>query len=216
MKRVAIYARVSTADQRLESQLYQLRELAAARGYEIVQEYTDRGISGAKARRPGLDALMADARRRKFHAVLVAAFDRIARSTRHFLQFLDELDDLNVEFVSAREAVDTTGPMGRLFVTMIGSIAELERSLIAERIRQGMHRARLEGQRLGRQPLDVDHAALVRDRLSGMSLTKVAEKYGVSRASVIRFARHAQQRCADNFIADQLVCSPADQIVCNA
>ena len=193
MKRAAIYGRVSTTDQRVESQLYQLRELAATRGFEVVEEYIDRGFSGAKARRPGLDSLMADARRRKFNVVLVAAFDRVARSTRHFLQLLDELEDLNIEFISAREAIDTTGAMGRLFVTLIGSIAELERSLIAERIRQGMHRAKLEGQRLGRQPLDVDHDALVADRLSGMSLTKTAKKYGVSRASVIRFVRQAQQ-----------------------
>lgn len=194
MKRAAIYCRVSTTDQRIESQLYQLRELAAARGFEVVQEYADHGFSGAKARRPGLDSLMADARRRKFNVVLVAAFDRVARSTRHFLQLLDELDDLNIEFICAREAIDTTGAMGRLFVTLIGSIAELERSLIAERIRQGMHRAKLEGQRLGRVPLDVDHAALVRDRLNGMSLTKCSKKYGVSRASVIRFVRDAQRR----------------------
>jgi DNA invertase Pin-like site-specific DNA recombinase len=194
MKRAAIYCRVSTTDQRIESQLYQLREMAAARGFEIVQEYIDHGFSGAKARRPGLDSLMADARRRKFNVVLVAAFDRVARSTRHFLQLLDELDDLSIEFISAREAIDTTGAMGRLFVTLIGGIAELERSLIAERIRQGMHRAKLEGQRLGRVPLDIDHASLVRDRLSGMSLTNCSKKYGVSRASVIRFVRDFQRR----------------------
>ena len=193
MKRAALYCRVSTTDQRIESQLYQLREMAAARGFEIVQEYIDHGFSGAKARRPGLDSLMADARRRKFNVVLVAAFDRVARSTRHFLQLLDELDDLSIEFISAREAIDTTGAMGRLFVTLIGGIAELERSLIAERIRQGMHRAKLEGQRLGRVPLDIDHASLVRDRLSGMSLTKCSKKYGVSRASVIRFVRDFQR-----------------------
>jgi DNA invertase Pin-like site-specific DNA recombinase len=194
MKRAAIYCRVSTADQRIESQSYQLRELAAARGFEVVQEYTDRGISGAKARRPGLDALMADAHRKKFNIVLVAAFDRMARSTRHFLQVLDEFEALSIEFISAREAIDTSGPMGRLFVTLIGSIAELERSLIAERIKQGMHRAKLEGQRLGRVPLDIDHAALVHDRLKGLSLTQCAKKYVVSRASVVRFVRDAQRR----------------------
>jgi DNA invertase Pin-like site-specific DNA recombinase len=122
----------------------------------------------------------------------VAAFDRIARSTRHFLQVLDEFDSLGIEFISAREAIDTTGPMGRLFVTLIGSIAELEGALIRERIRQGMARRRLEGFRLGRVPLSVDHESLVRDRLSGMSLTKVAKKYGVSRASVVRFSKLAR------------------------
>lgn len=194
MKRAAIYARVSTPEQHIETQLYDLRQLAAQRGYEIVAEYTDRGISGMKARRLGLDALMADARRRKFRVVLVVAFDRIARSTKHFLQVIDELDSLGIEFISRREAIDTSGPMGRLFLTLIGSIAELEADLIKERIRAGMRRRKLEGFRLGRQPLDVDHEALVRDRLAGMSLTKVSKKYGVSRASVVRFVREAQKR----------------------
>jgi DNA invertase Pin-like site-specific DNA recombinase len=216
MKRAAIYCRVSTSDQRIESQLYQLRELAAARGFEIVQEYSDRGFSGSKARRPGLDALMADARRRKFNIVLVAAFDRVARSTRHFLQLLDELDDLNIEFVSAREAIDTSGAMGRLFVTLIGSIAELERSLIAERIRQGMHRAKLEGQRLGRQPLDVDRAAIVRDRLNGMSLTACSKRYSISRASVIRFVREAQRRESELSIGAPVIAEQSSAVACVA
>jgi DNA invertase Pin-like site-specific DNA recombinase len=102
MKKAAIYVRVSTSDQHVESQLYDLRELAAQKGYEIVHEYADRGISGKKARRPGLDALMADARRKKFSVVLVAAFDGIARSTRNFLQIIDELDSMGVELISRK------------------------------------------------------------------------------------------------------------------
>jgi DNA invertase Pin-like site-specific DNA recombinase len=196
MKKAAIYARVSTADQHIETQLLDLRKLAAQRGFEVSREYCDRGISGSKARRPGLDAMMADARRGEFSIVLVAAFDRIARSTKNFLEIVDELQELGTEFISAREAIDTSGPMGRMFITLIGSIAELERSLIVERIRAGMRRAKLEGQRLGRAPLDIDHDALVHDRLAGMSLTIVAKKYGVSRASVVRFVREAQQRQA--------------------
>jgi len=191
MKKAAIYARVSTPDQHLETQLYDLRKLAAQRGFEVVREYCDRGISGSKAKRPGLDAMMADARRGEFSVVLVAAFDRIARSTKNFLEIVDELHALGIEFISAREAIDTSGPMGRMFLTMVGSIAELERSLIVERIKAGMRRARMEGQRLGRAPLDIDRNALVRDRLAGMSLTSVAKKYGVSRASVVRFVREA-------------------------
>ena len=103
MKTAAIYVRVSTADQHVESQLYDLRELAAQRGLEVVQEYQDCGVSGRRARRPGLDALMADARRKKFSVVLVAAFDRVARSTRHFLHLVDELDSLRVVFISRRK-----------------------------------------------------------------------------------------------------------------
>jgi DNA invertase Pin-like site-specific DNA recombinase len=194
MKKAAIYARVSTADQHLETQLYDMRKLAAQRGFEVVKEHCDRGFSGSKARRPGLDSLLADARRGEFSVVLVAAFDRIARSTKNFLEIVDELNELGIEFVSAREAIDTSGPMGRMFITLVGSIAELERSLITERIRAGMRRARLEGQRLGRAPLNIDHDALVRDRLAGMSLTSAAKKYGVSRASVVRFVREAKRR----------------------
>ncbi len=174
-KKAAIYARVSTPDQHIETQLYQLRELSARRGYEIVHEYTDVGVSGSKARRPGLDALMGDAYRRKFSVVLVAAFDRVARSVKHFLTVVDELNDLGIEFVSARENIDTSGAMGRMFVTIIGCVAELERSLIIERIKAGMRRRRLEGLPLGRAPLTVDHGSLVRDRLSGMSLTRSPE-----------------------------------------
>jgi len=194
MKKAVIYARVSTSDQHLENQILDLRKLAAQRGFEVVREYCDRGISGSKARRAGLDAMMADARRGEFSVVLVAAFDRIARSTKNFLEIVDELNGLGIEFISAREAIDTSGPMGRMFITLVGSIAELERSLIVERIKAGMRRARLEGQRLGRVPLAIDHDALVPDRLAGMSLTNVARKYGVSRASVVRFVREAQQR----------------------
>ena len=190
MPRAAIYARVSTPEQCLDNQLYDLREMASRRGYEVVHEYTDVG-SGSKARRAGLDALLADAHRRRFDIVLVAAFDRVARSVKHFLTVVDELSDLGIEFVSARENIDTSGAMGRMFIVMVSSIAELERSLIVERIKAGMRRRRLEGFRLGRTPLGVDRGAIVRDRLSGMSLTAVGKKYGVSRASVVRFTREA-------------------------
>jgi DNA invertase Pin-like site-specific DNA recombinase len=196
MKKCALYARVSTPEQHVDTQLCDLRKLAEQRGFEVVCEYTDVGVSGSKARRPGLDALLKDARKRKFNVVLVAAFDRIARSTRHFLQVVDELDGLDIVFVSRRENIDTTGAMGRLFLTLIGSIAELESDLIRERIKAGMRRRKLEGFRLGRQPLDVNHAALVRDRLAGMSLTVMAKKYGVSRASVVRFVRESQKQFA--------------------
>ena len=190
--RAAIYVRVSTPDQRVESQLYDLRELAAQRGFEVVHEYEDRGVCGKKARRPGLDALMADARRKKFSVVLVAAFDRIARSTRNFLQIVDELDSLGIEFISRREGVATGDAMGRLFVTIISAIAELERSLVVERVKSGMRRARLEGRQVGRARLGVDRGQVIRDRRSGMSLTQVAKKHAISRASVCRLMKEAK------------------------
>jgi DNA invertase Pin-like site-specific DNA recombinase len=131
MKRAILYMRVSTVDQHPESQLHDLHELARQRGYEIVREYTDR-ISGTKAKRPGLDELMRDARRGRFDVVLVWASDRLARSVRHFLEVLDELNHLNIEFVSYRENLDTSGPLGRAIVVIIGAIAELERNLIVD------------------------------------------------------------------------------------
>ena len=190
MKKGALYCRVSTGDQHLETQLLDLRELAKQRGLEIVREYSD-VISGAKAKRPGLDQLMTDARRHRFDVVLVAAFDRIARNVRHFLEVLDELNHLNVQFISMRENIDTGGPLGRAMLTIIGAISELERSLIVERVRAGMRRAKLEGRRIGRAPLNIDREQVVEDRRSGMSLTKVANKHRISRASVCRLVREA-------------------------
>src|SRR6202795_3124210 len=154
-KRAAIYCRVSTADQHPETQFRDLREIAKQRGYEIVQEFADT-ISGAKSKRPGLDQLLADARRHRFDVVLVAAFDRVARNVRHFLEVLDELSHLSIEFVSLRENIATGGPLGRAMVVIVGAIAELEKSLIVERVKAGMRRAKLEGRRIGRAPLNVD------------------------------------------------------------
>jgi DNA invertase Pin-like site-specific DNA recombinase len=190
MKRAALYMRVSTLDQHPETQLYDLRGLAAQRGFEIVQEYVDR-ISGAKARRPGLDQMLKDARARQFDVVLVWAGDRIARSVRHFLEVLDELNHLGIEFVSFRENIDTGGPLGRAIIVIIGAIAELERNLIIERVRAGMRRAKLEGRRIGRAPLDVDRQAVLRDRGRGLSLTDIARAHRISRASVSRIIKEA-------------------------
>jgi DNA invertase Pin-like site-specific DNA recombinase len=193
VKRAALYLRVSTVDQHPETQEYDLRQMAAQRGYEITQEYTDR-ISGAKARRPGLDNMMRDARRGRFDVVLVWACDRIARSTRHFLEVLDELNRINVEFVSFREQIDTGGPLGRAIVVIIGAIAELERNLIVERVRAGMRRARLEGTHIGRPSLDIDREGILRDRQHGRSLGQIAREHRISRTTVHRVLN--QQRAA--------------------
>jgi DNA invertase Pin-like site-specific DNA recombinase len=192
VKRAALYMRVSTLDQHPETQMYDLRGLAAQRGFEIVQEYTDR-ISGAKARRPGLDQMMHDARQRQFDVVLVWAGDRIARSVRHFLEVLDELNHLGIEFVSFRENIDTGGPLGRAVIVIIGAIAELERNLIIERVRVGMRRAKLEGRHIGRAPLDFDRQAVLRDRNRGMSLTEIATAHNISRATVSRVIKEARE-----------------------
>ncbi len=194
-KRAALYLRVSTLDQHPETQLHDLRGLAAQRGLEIVEEYTDR-ISGTKARRPGLDQLRFDASRGKFDIVLVWACDRIARSTRHFLEVLDELNHLNIEFVSFRENIDTGGPLGRALVVIIGAIAELERNLIIERVRAGMRRAKLEGRHIGRRRLELDRVAIQRDRARGLSLNQIARTHNVSKATVVRVLRELQPSTA--------------------
>jgi len=189
VKRAALYMRVSTLDQHPESQLHDLRQMAAQRGYAIVNEYTDR-ISGTKAKRPGLDAMMADARHGRFDVALVWASDRIARSVKHFLEVLDELNRLDIEYVSFRENIDTGGPLGRAMVVIIGAIAELERNLIIERVRAGMRRARLEGRQIGRQPLILDRAAIQRDRDQGQSLRQIARGHRISAATVQRVLRN--------------------------
>ena len=188
MTRAALYMRVSTVDQHPETQLHDLRQMAAQRGLDIVHEYTDR-ISGVKAKRPGLDAMMSDARHGQFDVVLVWASDRIARSVKHFLDVLDELNRLQVEYVSFRENIDTGGPLGRAIVIIIGAVAELERNLIIERVRAGMRRARLEGQHIGRNPLVLDNAAIQRDRQHGQSIREIAKGHRVSTATIQRALR---------------------------
>ena len=191
-KRAALYLRVSTIDQHCETQLYDLHTLAQQRGLEIVNEYRDQ-MSGAKQRRPGLDEMLRDARRGQFDVVLVWACDRLARSVRHFLEVLDELNQLNVEFISFREQLDTAGPLGRAVVVIISVVAELERSLIIERVRAGMRRAKLEGRHIGRKPLVIDREALLRERAHGRSLSQIAQTFRVSRASVSRLLKQAKE-----------------------
>ena len=185
MKRAALYMRVSTVDQHPESQLHDLRQMAAQRNLEIAQEYTDR-ISGAKTRRPGLDQLMVDARRGRFDVVLIWASDRIARSVKHFLEMLDELNQLGVGYISLRENIDTGGPLGRAIIVIVAAIAELERSSIIERVRAGMRRTRLDGTHIGRNPLTLDHEAIRRERCQEQSLRKIAKGHRISAATVQR------------------------------
>ena len=189
MKRAALYCRVSTVDQHPETQLNELRQFAANRGFQVVGEYIDHGYCGARARRPELDRMMDDAQRHKFDVLLVWACDRLARSTKHLLQTIDELNGMGIQFLSQREAIDTEGPLGRAIIVIVSAMAELERCIIVERVKAGMRRARLEGRQIGRARLDVNREQIVRDRRSGMSLTQVAKKHGVSRASVCRLVK---------------------------
>jgi DNA invertase Pin-like site-specific DNA recombinase len=184
--KAAIYGRVSTADQNAESQLYDVRQLAAQRGFEVVEEYIDAGYSGARARRPALDRMLSDARHARFAVVMVWASDRLARSVKHFVEVISELDHLGIAYISYRENLDTAGPLGRAIMIIVAAIAELERSLIVERVKTGMRRARLEGRHIGRRPLDLDHVAILRDRARGMSLGQLAKSYRASRTTIRR------------------------------
>jgi len=189
MKRAVIYSRVSTLDQNPQMQLLDLQQLASQRGFEIIDTYVDHGYSGVRVKRPALDRMLADARRGRFEVLLVWSCDRVARSTRHLLDVLDELNQLNIQFVSFREALDTSGPLGRAITIIIGAIAELERSLIIERVRAGMRRAKLEGRHIGRNPLVLDQAGILRDRAQGMSLRQIGKTHRISTATVTRVLR---------------------------
>src|SRR6266481_7891362 len=173
MKRVAIYARVSTTDQTCENQLRDLREYCRARSWTDVREFTDTG-SGSKERRPGLDKMLSEIRAGKVSHCVTAAFDRVSRSTKHLIEMLELFRHLGVEFISLREQIDTGSPLGQAVFTIIAAIAQLERSLIVERVRAGLRRARAEGKRLGRPSvgLDGDRARLA--LASAGSLRKAA------------------------------------------
>jgi DNA invertase Pin-like site-specific DNA recombinase len=193
MKRVAFYVRVSTMDQNPETQLRELREYAERRGLTAREhEYVDHGVGGTKARRPALDRMLGDARRRRFDVLLVWSCDRLARSTKHFLQVLDELDSCGVQFISLREAFDTKGALGRAFLGIVAVLGEMERALLIERVRSGMARARAEGRQIGRARLDLNRKQVIQDRRSGMSLTQVAKRHNISRASVCRLIKEAK------------------------
>jgi DNA invertase Pin-like site-specific DNA recombinase len=196
--RAAVYTRVSTLDQNPQSQLLDLEQLASQRSFSIVKTYVDHGISGTRARRPGLDEMLYDARRHQFDVVLVWAADRLARSVKHFVDILAELDHLKIGFISYREQIDTSGPLGKAIMTIVAAIAELERSLIVERVRAGMRRARLEGRHIGRKPLTLDEPAIVSDRAHGLSLRKIAKAHQVSTATVRRVLSAHQPGVPEN------------------
>jgi DNA invertase Pin-like site-specific DNA recombinase len=180
--RVAIYARVSTANngQDPAMQTRELQEYIARRGWQFAGEYVDVGISGTKEKRPELDRLMADAHRRRFDVVAVWKFDRFARSVSHLLRALETFRALGIEFVSLSEQIDTSTPMGKMVFTILGSVAELERSMIVERVKAGLRNARAKGKRLGRPSAIVDRARLASLRTRGCSWRTIARQLGCS------------------------------------
>ncbi len=184
--RVALYCRVSTHDQSTEPQLLDLRRYVADRGWIIFREYCDNGISGTKDNRPALNNLMNDARKRRFDVILVWRFDRFARSTKHLILALEEFRNLGVDFVSYQENIDTSSPLGSAIFTIISAVAQLERDIIAERVRAGLRRAKENGKRLGRPKVQVDQDELLRWRSEGKSLREIARSLNVSKTTVAR------------------------------
>ena len=182
--KAAIYARVSTLDQEPENQLQELRRYVGARGW-TGQEFVDRGISGAKDKRPALDQLLADAKRRRFDVLVCWRLDRLGRNLRHLIMLLDELAALGVAFVSLAEGIDATTPAGRLQLHVLGAIAEFERERIRERVRAGLARVRARGQRLGRPERTVPAAMLA--PLRGLPVREAARRLGVSPATAHRW-----------------------------
>jgi DNA invertase Pin-like site-specific DNA recombinase len=180
--RTALYARVSTTNhgQDNDMQLREFREFCQRRGWPVVEEYVDSGISGSKERRPALDRLMADARRRKFDCVVVYRYDRFARSLRHLVNALEEFRALGIEFVSIHEGVDTSTPNGRLVFGIFASIAEFERELIRDRVRSGIRNARAKGKLVGRPRVSVNATRIGQLRASGQSWSEICLETGLS------------------------------------
>jgi DNA invertase Pin-like site-specific DNA recombinase len=181
--------RVSTADQNAAMQLDELRAYCERRGWSIVEEFLDEGVSGSKASRPALDRLMKAAKRRLFDVVLVYRYDRMARSLKQLVDTLCTFDALGVQFVSLHEGVDTSTPNGRLVFGIFASIAEFERQLIIGRTKSGMAAAKARGAQIGRPRTHATAEQVRALRQSGASGRAIARELGVSEASVRRLLR---------------------------
>jgi DNA invertase Pin-like site-specific DNA recombinase len=182
--RAAIYARVSTFDQEPENQLQELRRYVQARGWTSV-EYVDRGVSGAKDKRPALDNVVRDAKRRKFDVLVCWRLDRLGRNLKHLTTLLDELQTLGVAFVSLAEGIDATTPAGKLQLHILGAIAEFERARIVERVKAGLARAKAQGKRLGRKP-DQTLRRRFRALPHGWSVRTAARTLGCSPTTIVK------------------------------
>jgi DNA invertase Pin-like site-specific DNA recombinase len=184
--RVARYHRVSRIDQDPALQDDATADIIERRGWTLVETYVDHGVSGSRERRPGLDKMLADARRRRFDVVLVYRADRLFRSLRHMVVTLDDLSSLGIGFVSASEPFDTTTPTGRLLLHIVSAMGEFERGLLIERTRAGMAAARRRGAQIGRPRVRVDMDRALELRQQGMSVRAAAKEMGIGAATLHR------------------------------
>ncbi len=189
--KAALYARVSTFDQEPENQLAELRRYVTARSWTAV-EYVDKGVSGAKDRRPALDALVRDAKRRQFDVLICWRLDRLGRNLRHLVTLLDELQAMGIAFVSLGEGIDCTTPAGKLQLHVLAALAEFERARIAERVKAGLARARSHGRRLGRPEATIPADRVV--AVAGLSIAAGAGLLGVSPSTLKRWRRKVGQQ----------------------
>ena len=181
--RVALYARVSTSEQSTDSQLLDLKRYVRERGWHLYREYTDNGVSGTKDSRPALNELMNDAKKRRFDTVLVWRFDRFARSTKHLILALEEFRNLGIDFVSFQENIDTSSPLGSAIFTIISAVAQLERDIIAERVKAGLRRAKENGKKLGRPKVKVDLDQVKALHSRGFSTRAIAQELGLTKST---------------------------------
>lgn len=184
--RAGRYIRISRADQNPDLQLDETEGFISRRGWDLAETYEDLGVSGARDRRPGLDRLLADARHRRFDALVVWRSDRLFRSLRHMVVTLDSFAAWGVDFVSVTEPFDTTSPQGRLLLHIASAFAEFERGLLAERTRAGLSAARRRGQRLGRPRVLVETWKAAPLVAEGKSLRDVADVLGVGYGTLQR------------------------------
>ena len=190
-KRAALYVRVSTDAQTVENQMRELRQVAVRRGWDVVEVYSDAGISGAKGRngRPGLDSVLKDATRRKFDIVMAWAIDRLGRSLVDLLGTIGHLEACGVDLYLDQQSIDTTTPMGKLVFQVTGAFAEFERTMIRQRVKTGLKRAVAQGVKLGRPKIDSATERKVRKQLAkGVGILKVAKSLGIGTGTVQRIA----------------------------
>ena len=197
MKRVAIYARISTKDQSVDMQLLDLERYSRERGLSVFKIYKDNGVSGTKETRPALNDLMDNAKKRKFDVVLVWRFDRFARSTKHLVTALYEFRNLGIDFISYQENIDTSSPLGEAIFTIISAMSKLERDIIAERVKGGLRKARANGKQLGRPNDDVDISNVIKCKEQGMSIREIAKSLGLSRGKVERTLKLSVSKTLD-------------------